>query len=898
MIGQTISHYKIIEKLGEGGMGVVYKAQDSKLDRFVALKFLPPHLNASDQDKARFTQEAKAAAALNHPNVCSIIDIQEHDGQMFIVMEFIDGQTLRQKMTSMNQHKAIDIGIQIAEGLSAAHEKGIVHRDIKPENIMVRKDGIVQIMDFGLAKLRANGAQITRLTKQGSTVGTAGYMSPEQVQGQDADHRSDIFSLGVMLYELLAAELPFKGVHETALLYEIVNVEATPMSVSHPDIDPELDRIVLECLQKDPDERYNSVKDIAKDLKRFKRESSKARMSRTFTVQTPQQPAARTTTRPVPEEKPPVKRAWISMLLRGIVPFIVGALVVALLWQPWKSNEVAQRPVTRFTIKLPDSASIPIGNPGINISPDGKFLSYLLQSGAGQRLFLRAADRETLEPVLGAEFIAGDVSYSVFSPDSKWTLFNLGNSLKKSSVFGGASVDVCFMGAQARGLWWGSDKNIYMGQINGAIYRVSESGGTPTAVTTLDTAAGEISHRFPELLPDGRSILYTIKFNNITSFDEAAIAVLDTKTGTSKVLVRGGTYARYVPTGHLVYARGSFIFAVPFDLNKLEVTGSPKELFRGGWMNPFSGDVNIAFSDDGTLLYVPRGIESYTVSKIKWIDERKQETPLVDTTNSYFLASISPDGEKIAIHVQAANDDIWLYHVGRKSLTRLTFGGGNSGFPVWTADGKSVIYESERRNGYNLCEKPWDGSGKEELLSSSEHIRIPRSVSPDGKTLVFVQDGDIWLMSLDGSKKASPFFESRAIESNPILSPDGRYLAYESNESGRPEVVIVPFPSRAGKWQISSGGGSNPIWSPSGKEIYFSQGTSVYSVEIHPGASFDYSAPKKFLDLPPDCAGLTGISNDGKKFAMITIPFKDLNISEYTLVTNWFRELNNAFNIK
>src|SRR5689334_21969558 len=280
MIGSTISHYKILEKLGEGGMGVVYKAEDTKLDRLVALKFLPARLATSAQDKARFIQEAKSAASLNHPNVCTIHDIQEHDGQMFIVMEFVDGQTLREKLPSMNQGKAIDIAVQIAEGLAAAHEKGIVHRDVKPENIMVRKDGIVQIMDFGLAKLRATGSKITRLTKEGSTVGTAGYMSPEQVQGQEADHRSDIFSLGVMLYEMFTGQLPFRGVHETALAYEIVNVDAAPMSTLKPDLDPSLDAIVLDCLEKDPKERCQSVAEVARDLRRIKRESTRQRHSR------------------------------------------------------------------------------------------------------------------------------------------------------------------------------------------------------------------------------------------------------------------------------------------------------------------------------------------------------------------------------------------------------------------------------------------------------------------------------------------------------------------------------------------------------------------------------------------------------------------------------------------
>src|SRR6266481_5304715 len=259
MIGQRISHYKILEKLGEGGMGVVYKAEDTKLDRFVALKFLPPHLNASEQDKARFTQEAKAASAINHPNICTIYSIEEHEGQMFIVMEFVDGKTLRDFVGAFHEtprpmNRAVDIGVQIADGLAAAHEKGIVHRDIKPENIMVRKDGIVQIMDFGLAKLRSASSKITRLTKEGSTVGTAGYMSPEQVQGQDVDHRSDIFSFGVLLFELFTGQLPFKGVHETALAYEIVNVDASPMSSIKPGLDPALDAIVFECLEKDVNE--------------------------------------------------------------------------------------------------------------------------------------------------------------------------------------------------------------------------------------------------------------------------------------------------------------------------------------------------------------------------------------------------------------------------------------------------------------------------------------------------------------------------------------------------------------------------------------------------------------------------------------------------------------------
>ena len=316
MIGQTISHYTILEKLGEGGMGVVYKAQDTKLDRFVALTFLPPHLAASEQDKARFIQEARSASALNHPNVCTIHDIQEHEGQIFIVMEFIDGQTLQDKQSSITQKQAIDYGIQIADGLAAAHEKGIVHRDIKPENIMIRKDGIVQVMDFGLAKLAGN----SRLTKMGSTVGTLGYMSPEQVQGQDSDHRSDIFSFGVLLYEMLVGRSPFNGAHESAILYEIVNVDVSPMSFIKPEIDVERDRIVLECMQKDPNERMQSIKQVAIDLNRFKRASSRTRMSKTFsTSSVSQMPQGAAATLPL------VSGSFLGSIT---VPWLLAALLL------------------------------------------------------------------------------------------------------------------------------------------------------------------------------------------------------------------------------------------------------------------------------------------------------------------------------------------------------------------------------------------------------------------------------------------------------------------------------------------------------------------------------------------------------------------------------------------
>ncbi len=425
MIGQTISHYKILEKLGEGGMGVVYKAHDTKLDRDVALKFLPPHLSSSEQDKARFMQEAKAASAINHPNICTIYSIDEHDGQMFIVMEFVDGQTLRQKKESIVYKQAIDIGIQIADGLAAAHEKGIVHRDIKPENIMIRKDGIAQIMDFGLAKLRASGSKITRLTKEGSTVGTAGYMSPEQVQGQETDHRSDIFSYGVLVYELLAGQLPFKGVHETALAYEIVNVDPAPMSSLKPEIDPNLDSIILECLEKDPRERTQSAAQVSLDLKRYRRESSKQKMSRITAARPvltpysirPVESSYQELGGSVQQSNGSSKLIWFMTAL-----FFIGMVVFALLYFRRPSFEAQSvwsylLPPEKLTFAAQSASA---GEGQMALSPDGRMLAFLGADSSGKtHLMVRPLDALSAKELPATE----GAYYPFWSPDNRYVGF-------------------------------------------------------------------------------------------------------------------------------------------------------------------------------------------------------------------------------------------------------------------------------------------------------------------------------------------------------------------------------------------------------------------------------------------------------------------------------------------
>jgi serine/threonine protein kinase/Tol biopolymer transport system component len=877
MIGNTIGQYEILEKLGEGGMGVVYKARDSRLDRFVALKFLPQHLNASEADKARFIQEAKSASALNHPNVCTIHDIQKHESQLFLVMEFVDGQTLREKTQSsiVNLKSAIDIGMQIADGLAAAHEKGIVHRDIKPENIMVRKDGIVQIMDFGLAKLRGT----SRLTREGSTVGTAGYMSPEQVQGQDADHRSDIFSFGVVLYELLTGQLPFKGVHDTALAYEIVHVDAAPMASIKPDIDPNLDAIVLECLEKDPRERTQSIAQIALDLKRCRRESSRARASRIVAS--------------VPPAKPPEgdysivgKSRSVRQLLWPALTLMFALLAGILFWSPWRDTASPATPVMRFPITLPLTAPLVGGASTVAIAPDGKYFAYLALSSGNPKLFLRPIDRFAAEPMAGTD----GASDPFFSPDGQWIAFFANGKLKKVSIFGGSPQTVCNIPGFMRGGWWSTDGFIWYGNINSSVYRVPSSGGAPQEVTIMDSAQGEISHRFPQPLPDGRTVIFTVKYNNIASFDDAVIAAEDIVTHKRRLIIRGGSYARYVPTGHIMYARGSSIYAVPFDPVSIETTGPPLPVEEGGMLNPLSGDANYSVSNTGTLVYAPLGSFSGLDASIIWIDRAGRTSPLLDSSQAYANCSLSPDGRRLAITIRAANDDIWVYQLDRGTMSRITFGGGNSDYPVWTPDGKRIVYVSERGRSVRLFTKPWDGSGVGEELGEGLDLDIIswESTSPDGKILAFCQQGDIWTMTTGDDRKSRKFIATPATEINPSFSPDGRWLAYISNESGQNEVYVVPFPRGEAKYQISTHGASYSRWQPDGKTLLYLSGRHVMEVDVRLAPGFDFSPPRKVVELPESWSGSWDVSADGKKFVVGIVESGDVQAAQVNVVLGWF----------
>ncbi len=897
MIGQTISHYTILDKLGEGGMGVVYKARDTKLDRDVALKFLPAHLAASNQDKARFIQEAKAAAALNHPNVCSIIDIQEHDTpggsekQMFIVMEFVDGQTLRERLSSsasgmaVSTKQAIDIGIQVADGLAAAHEKGIVHRDIKPENVMIRRDGLAQIM---------RTSTMTKLTKAGSTIGTVGYMSPEQVQGQETDHRSDIFSLGVVLFELFTGQIPFKGMHETAVAYEVVNVDSPPMSSMNQAIPPELDAIVLDCLEKDPRERTQAASQVALELKRYRRESSRQRASRITAarpVQTrPPAPAAPSrgsgvhetpvpATQPSPGVVPGEKnfspehtgrrRFGIAVLaVVAVVAVAAGYFVSVLLSGPAKPDEPL-----RLSVELPHGLAFFQGVGGHTaISPDGNTVGFVgVDSGGRQALWIRSLYSDDPVMLTGTD----GAEYPFWSPDGRSMGFFAGGKLKRVDIIGSPPLTLADAPSGRGGAWSPSGFIVFapfVNQIN--LFKIPASGGTPVAVTDHDTSAGT-APRYPCFLPDGDHFIYvTLDLGGGTSDTRQDYrAWVGSLEGNAVELPIRGTSNIWYASGHIIYLRQSTLIAQAFDPSSLTVQGDPVPIRTGinFWPQRAKGDFSV--SDDGTLLFgttYARG-----TGEILLLERNGTQKSLLNARPEWWM-QFSPDGKLIVFtetQEEDGNVDLWTYDIARELRTRFTFNPAPDRGSVWSPDGSSIFYTSPGGGKNTMYRKSTDGMGtRMRAVGPLDDSFYPTDISPDGHILLVAAFGDSTYMDLAYSDLGNDsslqyLLRTSYAEGDARFSPDGRWIVYESDESGRNEIYVRPFGQAGGKWQVSSGGGERAFWERSG-EIFYRSGNQemVVSVDLS-GQRPVFGSPKPLFGVGGETAlEVTDVSPDGKTF--------------------------------
>lgn len=876
MIGQTVSHYKILEKLGEGGMGVVYKAQDTNLDRFVALKFLPERLSNSEQDRARFLQEAKAASALNHPNICTIHGIEEHNGQMFIVMELVEGQMLSEKKNSISFKQAIDIGIQLSEGLAVAHEKGIVHRDIKPDNIMIRKDGIAQIMDFGLAKLRG----VSRLTKEGSTVGTAGYMSPEQVQGQDADHRSDIFSLGVLLYELFTGQLPFRGVHETALMYEIVNVDPLPMSAVKPDIDPALDAIILECMEKDPNERTQSVKQIAIDLKRFKRESSRSRVSMI-------RPAMASSVKSLPQD--PKSRSLADYIPWGLSLVLLIVIMAMFFLKPTTDKPIYSS--IRSSIIIPDSIRALFfggGSPPV-ISPDGQHFVFI--DAANSQILVYSLQDGKIIRLPKTE----GTTHPFWSPDGKNIGFFQNLKLRKTDLLGGSPITICIATNPRGGSWNQNNEIIFTNDYQAPIFVVSANGGEPKEVTSLDSTRKEGSHRWPFFLPDGKHFLYlsrTVSESGEAEGDAIYAASLD--GSTKKMIIPSSSNAAYA-NGYILFIRDQTILAQRFDADKLIALGEPF-VVETNVINDASWNLAMySVSNNGILLSQAGKLLSGAPILVF-----NKEGKLVQTMGVYDEQRdprFSPDGAKLAVwlyDLKSRKSNLWLYDLRSGGKTRLTNGKHGEFRPLWSPDGSRMVYYMFGQKG--LFEVPTSRTSEGKIFFPSSDFLQTADWSRDGKFMLVTKvnnglnNSDIAWIDTGKRDSLHLLLSSQFDEGEARFSPDGKWVAYTSNESGEYELYITSFADKNDRsWKLSEHGAFSPRWGSSSSELYYvSNDGYIVQTTLHYAEDGISKVSRKTLFTIPLTAVDFDISRDGTKFAFVRA-FESQPLPPISMRMFWFQ---------
>ena len=875
-------------------MGEVYKARDSRLDRTVAIKVLPEHV-ASDPDlQQRFEREAKTISSLNHPNICTLYDVGEHEGTTFLVMEYLEGDTLAARLAKgpVPVDQALQIAVEIASALDKAHGQGITHRDLKPSNIMLTQSG-AKLLDFGLAKLRpadpaegltALSTQEAPLTEQGTILGTFQYMAPEQLEGQEADARTDIFAFGTLVYELVTGRKAFEGKSRASLIAAILERHPPPVSSLQTMSPAALDQIVKTCLAKDPNDRWQSAGDVGRQLRWI------------ADVGAPAEPAAPTANLTGP---PPAPRTTRERMLGALAGGVVAALVAGL--AVWYVLRPVADPPTRLTVSVPGTHQVLAESPApLALSPDGRTLVFVGCEGTcgapeQPQLFRRPLDQLDTQPIPGT---TGATSV-FFLPDGQSVGFTTAQGVSTVTLTGGPAVRV-FEGL-GLGASVGSDGAVVVGGFPGQGLRlVASSGGEPRSLTT---PAGAELHIVPEILPGGTAALFTIATG---SADSSQVAVVSLETGEHHILI-AGSGARFSPTGHVVFLQGGSLLAAPFDLDALEVTGAPvpilDRLQGGSWFgsSPFS------VSADGSLAYL-RGDAGSGVpeSALVWVDRQGGEEPLAGPVDAHAELNLSPDGTQVAVGVESSvNRDLWVYDLARGARERLTLDAAVDSTPVWSPDGERVAFLSQREDG-GILWKAADGTGDVERLMDAP-LSVPLAFSPDGMTLVFQvfnpasgSQFDLGVLSLDGDRASELIVDGEFMQVNATLSPDGRWLAYQSDESGRFEVYVRPFPEvERDRTLVSTNGGQTPVWGPGGRELFYvsPEGMTVVPIETEPrfapgtaqvlfdtaGYALTEGPPRQF-DIAPD----------GQRFLMLKpVAATDGGgaAPEIVLVLDWFDEL-------
>jgi len=909
--GLRLGPYEIVAPIGAGAMGEVYHARDTKLNRDVALKVLPDSFASDVARLARFTREAQMLAALNHPNIAHLHGLEESSGVRALVMELVDGDDLSLHIGrgAMPLDEALPIARQIAHALAAAHEQGIIHRDLKPANIKVRADGTVKVLDFGLAKtiepLSSSAAAIANsaitspavLTGAGMILGTAAYMSPEQAKGRAADRRTDVWAFGVVLYEMLTGVRPFTGDGISDTLASVLTRQPdwTALPATTP---PLIRRLLRRCLEKDRTRRLADMADARLDIDDA--------LSDPYSDAPAESPTSRTRERLV----------WASALL------LVGLTAAAMVGWATRAPSVAPG-TTRTLLSVAPSGQLSAANPleqrvggvrptrtAVALSPDGKTLVFGAIWGGDQQLYARAMDGFAAMPLPGTS----GGSSPFFSPDGQWVGFWSGGKLKKVPLTGGPAVTLCDA-ASLFGASWGSDGMIVFAFArNGGLWRVPAAGGTPEALTTLQP--GEYSHRLPHVLPGGRAVIFTIS-KGAQLWDDTQIVVRSLDTGQQTVLVTGGSDGRYVSTGHLIFVRLGTLMAVPFDPVRLAVIGGARGVIDdvmeaanrnlSDMENTLSAQFTV--SETGALVYLTGGAVPAAERLLAWVDRQGTSQALSAPLRPYWTPRLSPDYQHVAVSTQDRRE-VWSYDLVRGALSPVT-ADGQSFYGIFSPDGKRVVFRSGAAGGEdNLYWKAADGSGVAERLTTSTRSQTPASWSPDGTTLAFVEEGDstgffqfdIRVLSI-ADRKIRAVVQTTANEMAPEFSPDGRWLAYVSNQSGRSEVYVQPYPGPGERHLISTNGGNQPAWSPNGRELFYVQGSgfdggpiALMSVSVEATPAFRAGTPEKLFesaDLRSAWGRSYDVASDGRRFLMALDKERAKNPppAQMIFVQHWFEEL-------
>jgi serine/threonine-protein kinase len=892
MIGKTLGHYSVSALLGKGGMGEVYKAKDQKLGREVAIKILPEEF-AKDSDRvARFQREAKLLASLNHPNIAAIYGLEESAGTNFLVLELVEGDTLadRIKAGPIPVEESLKLALQIAEALEAAHEKGVIHRDLKPANIKVTPEGKAKVLDFGLAKAFAGEQEQLNLsnsptlsnaaTQQGVILGTAAYMSPEQARGKPVDKRADIWAFGCVLYEMLTGQAAFQGEDVTEILASVVkagvNLDLLPANIH-----PRVREVTTRCLQKEQKKRYGGIGEAHYEIEKV--------------LSDPSGVFVQPVTGAEPRKKLRLSLPWVASIA-VLCLAIAGAAV-------WNLKPSEPRRTVRFYHDLPEGQQFTALNRLLlAVSPDGTQFVYSTTAG----LYLRSLEQTAARLIPGTD---QNSQQPVYSPDGKWICYwSAGdNQLKKIAVSGGAPVTLCGT-TDPRRPTWSVEDTIVFGSAGG-IMRVSPNGGTPELL--IKAEADSLADA--QILPGGKAVLFTIGAGDLRK-----IAVQSLKSGERKELFAGDS-ARYLPTGHIIYSLRTDLFAIPFDVDKLETRSGSFSMVEGVFRRPSPyAPSQYAFSDSGMLAYVSGATGDDAIKRtLVWVDRKGKEEPLSATPNNYREPRISPDGTKVALTILGGEkQDVWIWDLVREAMPRLTFNEGSI-CALWTPDGKRIAFAKRGAGRASVVYwKAADGTGEEEKLGSAPNrLNLPWSWSGDGHTLALFEVSlsgqmgyDIGTLSMKGNHEWKPLLNQKHGEVQPKISPDGKWIAYASSESGKLEIYVRPFPEvNKGRWQVSTSGGNTPLWSPSGRELFYLNEDAVMRVPVESGPAFNAGKPETlFRGAYVRFSALDGqpwdINPDGKRFLMIKEPAAVASAgggpSKINIVINWFEELKQRVPVK